>query len=167
MNYPAIDEVDLTLLRRCFDVARESRARGAHPFGALLAGPERTVLLEQGNEFNVAQDMTAHAELLLASTASRSFGSTLLRRCTAYVSAEPCAMCAGALYWAGVGRVVYGQSERDLKRQTGAHAENPTLALPCRVVFAAGQREVVVSGPLLEDEAAMLQSGFWGELQNE
>jgi len=56
---------------------------------------------------------------------------------------------------------VYGQSEASLRMQTGAHEENPTLDLPCRVVFAAGQRMVEVTGPLLEDEAAALQADFW------
>ncbi len=105
--------------------------------------------------------MTAHAERLLAGKASRQFGAARLASCTVYVSAEPCAMCAGAIYWAGIGRVVYGQSERDLKRQTGAHAENPTLDLPCRTVFDAGPRRVTVIGPMLEQEAARLQEGFW------
>jgi hypothetical protein len=57
--------------------------------------------------------------------------------------------------------LVYGQAETGLKAKTGAHAENPTLDLPCRAVFAAGQRPVEIIGPLLEDEAAALQSGFW------
>ena len=70
-------------------------------------------------------------------------------------------MCAGALYWAGVGRVVYGQSEAGLKAATGKHEENPTLALPCRIVFEAGQRPTEVVGPLLEDEAATLQADYW------
>jgi tRNA(Arg) A34 adenosine deaminase TadA len=72
-------------------------------------------------------------------------------------------MCSGAIYWAGIGRVVFGQTEHDLKEQTGAHAENPTLDLPCRVVFAAGQRDIEVIGPLLADEAAALQSDFWND----
>ncbi len=72
-------------------------------------------------------------------------------------------MCSGAIYWAGIGRVVYGQSEKSLKAMTGAHGENPTLDLPCRVVFAAGQRAVEVVGPLLDDEAAALQRDFWAE----
>ena len=72
-------------------------------------------------------------------------------------------MCAGAIYWSGIGRVVYGQSERDLKIATGDHPENPTLDLPCRVVFAAGQRAIEVVGPLLEEEAAALQHAFWNE----
>ena len=70
-------------------------------------------------------------------------------------------MCAGAIYWAGIGRLVYGQSETGLKAQTGAHDENPTLDLPCRTVFEAGQRPTEVLGPLLEDEAATLQRDFW------
>ncbi|MGI3776792.1 MAG: nucleoside deaminase [Janthinobacterium lividum] len=153
---------DLQRLRLAFDVARRAREAGNHPFGAVLVGPDGAVWLEQGNGFATdGGDMTAHAERLLAGAASRRFGSALLRGCTLYVSAEPCAMCAGAIYWAGIGRVVFGQSERDLKRRTGDHPENPTLALECRVVFAAGQRPVEVVGPLLEEEAARLQDGFW------
>ncbi len=70
-------------------------------------------------------------------------------------------MCAGAVYWAGIGRVVYGLSEARLKTITGNHDENPTLDLPCRTVFAAGQRKVEVVGPLLEDEAAEQHEGVW------
>jgi tRNA(Arg) A34 adenosine deaminase TadA len=70
-------------------------------------------------------------------------------------------MCAGAIYWAGIGRVVYGLPEHRLKAITGTHEENPTLDLPCRTVFAAGQRPVEVIGPLLEDEAAALHADFW------
>jgi tRNA(Arg) A34 adenosine deaminase TadA len=70
-------------------------------------------------------------------------------------------MCAAAAYWAGVGRVVYGLSEKRLRDLTGNHSENPTLDLPCREVFASGQRRVEVVGPLLEDEAAALHEGVW------
>ncbi len=70
-------------------------------------------------------------------------------------------MCAGAIYWAGIGRVVYGLSEQRLRALTGNHPENPTLDLPCRTVFAAGQRTTEVVGPLLEEEAAALHESFW------
>jgi tRNA(Arg) A34 adenosine deaminase TadA len=70
-------------------------------------------------------------------------------------------MCSGAIYWAGIGRVVYGQTEHDLKVQTGAHVENPTLDLPCRIVFEAGQRPTEIVGPLLEEESAQLQADYW------
>jgi tRNA(Arg) A34 adenosine deaminase TadA len=149
------------LLRRTFAVARRARSHGNHPFAAILVGPEGEVLIERENGYLPDRDMTAHAERLLATEASRSLAPELLARCTVYSSAEPCAMCAGAIYWAGIGRVVYGLSERRLKTITGDHAENPTLDLPCRAVFAAGQRAVEVIGPLLEDEAAALHEGAW------
>jgi tRNA(Arg) A34 adenosine deaminase TadA len=154
--------LDLSFLRLAFEVAREARQAGEHPFGAILVGPDGTVLMRQGNGYQAGGgDMTAHAERLLASRASPAYGAELLARCTLYSSAEPCAMCAGAIYWSGIGRLVYGQSERSLKACTGAHTQNPTLDLPCRTVFAAGQRHVAVAGPLLEDEAARLQEGVW------
>jgi tRNA(Arg) A34 adenosine deaminase TadA len=72
-------------------------------------------------------------------------------------------MCAGTQYWAHIGRLVYGMSERDLLALTGAHPENPTLDLPCREVFARGQKPIEVIGPVREVEAdiATLHRGFW------
>ena len=123
---------DEALLRHAFDVASRSRAAGDHPFGSVLADSEGRALMEQGNGYtSEGGDRTAHAERLLASRAARAYGLDFLARCTLYTSAEPCAMCAGAIYWAGIGRVVYGQTEKALKAQTGAHEENPTLDLPC------------------------------------
>lgn len=150
-----------TFLRCSFAVARRARTRGNHPFGAILVSAAGDVLIEMENGFLPDRDMTAHAERLLATESSKQFGSDVLAGCTLYTSAEPCAMCAGAIYWAGIGCVVFGLSERRLKTMTGVHAENPTLDLPCRTVFAAGQRHVEVIGPLLEDEAAALHAGMW------
>lgn len=153
---------DERYLRLAFDVARKARDGGDHPFGSILVGPDGEVLMEQGNGYTAeGQDMTAHAERLLATRASKAYRPDFLAGCTLYTSAEPCAMCAGAMYWAGIGRVVFGQTEASLKALTGDHPENPTLDLPCRTVFAAGQRQVEVVGPLLEEESAELQREFW------
>jgi tRNA(Arg) A34 adenosine deaminase TadA len=150
-----------TFLRRSFEVARRARVHGNHPFGAILVTPEGEVLMEVENGFMPERDMTGHAERLLATSASKTYAPDFLAACTLYSSAEPCAMCAGAIYWAGIGRVVYAMSERQLKSLTGNHPENPTLDLPCRTVFAAGQRRVEVIGPLLEDEAAAVHADAW------
>ena len=150
-----------TFLRRAFDVARRARHRGNHPFGAILVSVTGEVLMEVENGFMPDRDMTAHAERLLATQASKQLDPNVLAGSTLYTSAEPCAMCAGAIYWTGIGRVVFGLTERRLKTMTGNHAENPTLALPCREVFAAGQRHVEVIGPLLEEEGAALHVGAW------
>jgi len=148
-------------LRTSFEVARRARSHGNHPFGAILVGPAGDVLLESENRYLPDCDMTAHAERLLATRASKAYPPEFLATCTLYSSAEPCAMCAGATYWAGIGRVVYGLSERRLKEMIGDHPENPTLDLPCRTVFDAGQRKTEVVGPLLESEAASLHEDAW------
>jgi tRNA(Arg) A34 adenosine deaminase TadA len=152
---------DELFLRRSFDVARRAMTHGNHPFGAILVDEHRNVLLEVENGYMPAHDGTAHAERLLATLACTTLPAEILKNATLYSSAEPCAMCAGAMYWAGIGRLVYGLSEHRLRTLTGNHPENPTLDLPCRAVFASGQRPTEVIGPLLEDEAAALHEGVW------
>ena len=156
---PALDHE--RFLRRAFAVALQAKETGQHPFGAILVGPDGVVLMEQTNAYMPDRDMTGHAERVLMSRASVAYRPDFLAGCTMYTSAEPCAMCAGAAYWAGVGRVVFGITEAALKEFTGNHPENPTLDLPCRTVFAAGQRAVEVIGPMLIEEAAALHKGAW------
>jgi tRNA(Arg) A34 adenosine deaminase TadA len=158
---PARAERDAHFLRRSFDVARRSMTHGNHPFGAILVDENGRMLLEAENGYMPAHDGTAHAERLLATEACRTLPADVRAQATMYSSAEPCAMCAGAIYWAGIGRLVYGLSEHRLRDFTGNHPENPTLDLPCRTVFASGQRQTEVVGPLLEDEAAALHEGIW------
>ena len=152
---------DEHFLRRSLEVARRSMSHGNHPFGAILVDGEGQVLLEAENGYMPAHDGTAHAERLLATEACRTLGADVRARATLYSSAEPCAMCAGAIYWAGIGRVVYALSEHRLRGVTGNHPENPTLDLPCREVFKRGQRATEVVGPMLEDEAEALHDGVW------
>ncbi|WP_088284984.1 nucleoside deaminase [Ideonella sp. A 288] len=146
-------------LRRANAVARAAMAQGHHPFGAVLVAADgQTVLLEQGNV-----DAVNHAEAVLAREAARRFDAATLWHCTLVTTVEPCAMCAGTQYWAHIGALVYGMSEQRLLQLTGNHAENPTLDLPCRSVFAAGQKAIAVVGPVpaLEDEITALHIGFW------
>ncbi|WP_240635935.1 nucleoside deaminase [Caldimonas tepidiphila] len=147
------------LLRRANEVARRAMSLGRHPFGAILVAPDHeTVLAEQGNV-----DSVNHAEAVLARNAVSNHGADFLWDCTLVTTVEPCCMCAGTQYWAHIGRLVYGMSERRLLELTGNHAENPTLDLPCREVFARGQKAVRVWGPVseVEDEIAALHRDFW------
>jgi tRNA(Arg) A34 adenosine deaminase TadA len=154
-------ERDAHFLRLSFEVARRAVAHGNHPFGAVLVDREGNLLLEAENGYMPSHDGTAHAERLLATQACTTLDPGTLRSATLYSSAEPCAMCAGAIYWAGIGRLVYGLSEHRLRDLTGNHPKNPTLDLPCREVFGHGQRSTEVLGPLLEDEAAAVHAGVW------
>ncbi len=159
MALPDLDHA--RYLRLAFAVAEKAAAAGSHPFGCILVDGAGAVIMEQGNAYHPTHDMTGHAERVLATRASQAFWPPELADMTMYTSAETCAMCAGAAYWAGLGRVVYGLSEHRLKSITGDHPENPTLDLPCEAVFASGQRPVAVVGPLLEDEAAAIHESFW------
>lgn len=153
---------DAALLREAIALADDARARGRHPFGALVADAQGRVLARAGNNSMPPDgDPTQHAELVAAARAAQAASPEVLATSTLYTSAEPCCMCAGAVYWCGIGRVVYALSEHRLLALTGDHPENPTFSLPCREVFARGQRNVEVLGPLLEDEAAQAHAGFW------
>lgn len=146
-------------LRAANAIARRALADGHHPFGALLVGPDNeTVLSTQGNV-----DSVNHAEAVLARMAAKAWSPEELWGCTLYTTVEPCCMCAGTLYWAHIGRLVYAMDERRLLGFTGSHPDNQTLALPCREVFAAGQKAIRVWGPVpeVEAEVAALHVTFW------
>ncbi len=146
-------------LRRANAVALATAAKGRHPFGALLVAPDgETVLLEQGNV-----DRVNHAEAVLARVAAHRMTPEQLWGCTLVTTVEPCAMCAGTQYWAHIGQLVYGMTEARLLQLTGNHTENPTLDLPCREVFARGQKAIGVIGPVaeVEDEIAAVHRDFW------
>ena len=158
----ALNETDASHLRHSFEVAARAREAGNLPFGCVVVDDAGKVVIEQGNlALRPVRDATAHAEAVAAGRAARQYGPQVLAGFTLYSSAEPCAMCAGAIYWAGIGRVVYGLTEQDLKGLTGAHPDNPTMDLPCRTVFATGQRSVEVLGPCLVGEALAVFDGYW------
>ena len=146
-------------LRRANGVALRAASMGKHPFGALLVAPDgETVLTEQGNI-----DTVHHAEATLARTVSLNYSRAYLWDCTLVTTFEPCAMCAATLYWANIGRLVYGASEAQLLVLTGNSPDNPTLDLPCREVFARGQKDIQVFGPFAELADVLVEPhlNFW------
>jgi tRNA(Arg) A34 adenosine deaminase TadA len=157
-----VQEQDLRFLRLAIALAGEARRDGRHPFGAVIVNERGEIVVEARNNAVLPKgDPTQHAELVACREVSRLLPEAELARCTLYTSTEPCAMCAGAIYWTGIGRVVFALPEQGLMRYTGSHEANPTLDLPCREVFARGQRRIEVVGPLLEDEAGKVHEGFW------
>ena len=150
---------DQQFLTHVLALAQRSRDEGHHPFAALVVGADGQIIAEAMNASS--SDCTAHAEMNALRLASSRYSPAELAGATLYSNAEPCAMCAGGTYWSGVGRVVYALSETSLLDLTGSDPENPTLSLPCRDVFARGQRPTEVVGPLREDEAREAHKGFW------
>jgi tRNA(Arg) A34 adenosine deaminase TadA len=148
----------LAHLRTADGVAREAAAHGHHPFGAVLVGPDDRVLMRQGNINTVR-----HAETEISRRAAESYPPDFLWTCTMVSTGEPCAMCTGTLYWANIGRLVYGYEEAKLLAETGDHPKNPTLNLPSRTVLGFGQKSIEVHGPFpeIEDELLAPHRTFW------
>lgn len=148
-------------LRAADAVAREAAAHGHHPFGAVLVGPDDRVLMRQGNIGTVR-----HAETELARRAAEAYEPEFLWQSTLVSTGEPCAMCSGTMYWANIGRLVYGYEETTLLEMTGDHPANPTINMPSRTVFAAGQKQIEVVGPFpdMVDELIAPHREFWKTL---
>ena len=146
-------------LRAANSVAARAKVEGHHPFGAVLIAPDcETVLLTQGNV-----DTVRHAETELAREAAQRFEPEYLWKCTLATNFEPCAMCTGTIYWANIGRIVFGVKESKLLKLTGDHVENQTLDLPCARVIEAGQKPIEVHGPFDEvtEEIIELHRDMW------
>ena len=117
----------------------------------MLVDASGIMLAEAGNTIVTTADCTAHAELNMVRRLGDQPG-TVLAGATLYASTEPCAMCAGAIYCSGIGRLVFGLSNARLYDEVLSGSPE-ALRLPSRAVLAAGQRKLEVIGPLLEDEA--------------
>jgi len=148
-------------LRRAIELAQQARDHGNHPFGALLVDERGNVVLEAENTVRTDNDVTAHAETNLIRMASVRFEPEFLERCTLYTSTEPCAMCAGAIYWGNVRRVVFGLSQEQIHSISNDNPENMQLAISSREIFARGDHAVEVSGPHLPKESSAVHDGFW------
>jgi tRNA(Arg) A34 adenosine deaminase TadA len=142
-------------VRQAIALAAQARRDGNHPFGALLT-LDGELILTATNSIAADRDPTAHAETNLVAKAIRELSSETIRRAVLYTSCEPCAMCAGKMYWAGIRTLVFGLSSRGLAALAGAD-----FLVPCRELFDHAAEPVMVIGPILEDEARAVHQGFW------
>lgn len=152
-------EQDLIFLKQAIELALAAKAHGAHPFGSLVVDEHGQVIVTaRNNAVPPKGDPTQHAERLACAKVGKLFSPAVLARCTLYTSTEPCPMCAGAIYWTGIGRVVYALSQEGLFRYTGT---DEAMHLPCREVLSHGQKQIQVDGPFIEEEAGQVHEGFW------
>ncbi|MAU81844.1 MAG: tRNA-specific adenosine deaminase [Gordonia sp.] len=152
---------DVAFLHQAIDLAAESRAHGNHPFGALLVNADGEVVCTALNTVDTDNDPTGHAETNLVRVAGKRFDPDIRATLTLYTSTEPCAMCAGAIYWARIRTVVFALGENELRAMTGDDVKNPTMSLPCREVFARGRHPTAVRGPFDILAAREVHAGFW------
>jgi tRNA(Arg) A34 adenosine deaminase TadA len=152
-------------IRRSIMLSKSARDHGNHPFGALLVNDKNEIILEAENTVFSDNDVTRHAELNLVSKANRTLDPEIIKESTLYTSTEPCAMCAGSIFWTGIKRVVYACSEErlgEITRKSGTEEKDGSLNVPCRLIFSrASGRTVQVIGPILEEEAAKVHETYW------
>lgn len=143
--------------------AVQARSTGNTPFGAVLVDASGEIIMRQGNAEHDLHDATAHAEFVLASRASRTYDKQYLWGCTLYTTCEPCPMCTGGIYWANIGKIVFGITEERLLEMTGADDKNPTFHMGAEKIIAAGQKGIALEGPVpeMEEEIVAVHKGFW------
>jgi len=156
---------DATLLRRAFALAGEARARGDRPFAAVIADEQGKVLAEaRSTQGKGGGGTLAHSEMnALHEVLRAGLPREALRRATIYSSGEPCAMCAAAIFYTGIGRAVYGLSAGAILHLRNAQPHTAGLSLSCRAVLDSAAERVEVIGPCLEAEGAGPHKGYWQE----
>ena len=154
---------DKELLRAALAVARRSMDKGNLPFGCLMADKEGNVIEEGENTVVTTGDSIAHCEINLVHKLAGKFDFEFLESCTVYASTEPCPMCTAALFWAGIGRIVYALSKE--RYHSIARTTNPShlFDLSAEKLLSYAKRPVQISGPLLEAEAAELYTAWLSE----
>ena len=150
-----MNDVHERFTTQAIELARQARAAGNHPFGALLVLDGNVVASAQ-NTVHTDRDPTAHAETNLVARAIRECSPEQIRRSVLYTSCEPCAMCVGKMYWAGIRSIVYALAAEELAKLAGG-----SLLVPCRELFARAAEPVTVIGPLSLNEARDVHLGYW------
>ncbi len=159
---PNVNETDRKHIRRTYEIARNAVANGNHPFGALLER-DGEIIMEIENCVATSGDTTKHAETRLIGEATRKFDSQTLSECTLYTSTEPCVMCCGAIYWAGVKKIVYGTTADQMMKIYSAEEYN---GFPVEEIYGRMAPTVAVVGPVEEKEGLEIHANFWPTLKD-
>lgn len=148
-------EEHFPFIRECIRLAEEAKRNGNHPFGSILVR-HGEILLRAQNSVNTENDLAQHPEIILARAGASKYDAEFLADCILYTSTEPCAMCTGAIYWSGIGHIVFAcRGEKLYEFASGG------LHTTSRDILQRGERTVNVIGPILEEEAAQVHVGFW------
>lgn len=141
-------QLDEQFMRRALEEARSAAEADEVPIGAVVVSPKGAIIGRGHNLTEALNDVTAHAEMQAITAAATRLGGKYLTGCTLYVTVEPCAMCAGAIGWAQISRIVYGAP--DPKRGYRVFAARPPFHPRARVE----------SGLLADEATALLRSFF-------
>ncbi len=145
---------DERYMRLALEEAREAFDSGEIPVGAVIVSNSGRIVARGHNMTEKLTDVTAHAEMIALTAAANTLGGKYLPDCTIYVTVEPCSMCAGALGWSQIGRIVYGAS--DSKRGFFSCFEGERTPI---------HPKTIVEGGILEEECSTLMTDFFRRLR--
>ena len=163
-QYPTemeLSDTDATYLRDAIRMSAVARAKGNRPFGAVVISKQGELLAEAYCNTTETGDCTGHAETTAVRMLSPKHARSVLAEATLYSSAEPCVMCAGAIFWSGIQRVIYGIDAERLRIFRGELLEQKDAELSCRDVFNASSHAIECIGPALIQESSQVHEGFW------
>ncbi|CAO3621226.1 unnamed protein product [Cunninghamella echinulata] len=153
MSTETTKEIMIQHLKHVVEVSTRAILLGGQPFGAILVSEDGRVLAKQGNI-----SILNHAEDVLCRHAFVNYPKEFLKKCTMYASFEPCSTCSSAIYWSGIGKLVYGIDQKRFFEATGLNENNfSTLKIPCRYVFNARNNKVEVMRPFPEIKRIFLK----------
>lgn len=141
----ALDTSDEFYMKKALEEAEAAFKKGEVPVGAIVVAQDR-IIARAHNLTELLNDVTAHAEMQAITAASNYIGGKFLHNCTIYITLEPCQMCAGALYWSQISKIVYGARDEErgyINLNTSLHPKTK-----------------VVGGILAEESAALLRRFF-------
>lgn len=142
------EEKDIKYMRMALAEAREAMENDEIPIGAVIVSPKGMVIGRGHNLTEALNDVSAHAEMQAITAAASTLGGKYLQECTLYVTVEPCLMCAGAIGWAQIGRIVYGAD--DEKRGYHTYASRSPFH----------PKAQVTAGVLAEESADLMRTFF-------
>jgi len=145
-----------SLLRSVFAIAKRSKLNGNLAYGCLLVDENNKIILEGENSVITNNDSLGHAEINLIREASKLYSPEFLNKCTIYTSDEPCPMCSSAIFWGGIGKLVFGLSKARFYQEFGNDNPNIDFNISSREVLKSGGRKVEIEGPFLEEEALLV-----------
>ena len=156
-----LSESDGKYLLHAIAWASTARARGNRPFGAVIVSADGLLLAAAYCNTGETGDCTGHAETNAVRLVYPTVSRDALASATLYSSAEPCVMCAGAIFWSNIRRVVFGIDAISLRTFRGERAEQRDAELSCRDVFTASPHPIECIGPVMVPEARVPHLGFW------
>jgi tRNA(adenine34) deaminase len=146
---------DQYFMAQAYQQALNAEAENEIPVGAVVVC-EKRIIAKAYNQTEKLSDVTAHAEILALTSAFNYFSSKYLPECTLYVTLEPCTMCAGALYWSQIGKVVYGANDNKRGYSNLEEGSNQKILHP---------RTKLITG-VLADQCGELVTAFFKKLRN-